>query len=110
MQQTYQDRLTLNAMQSRWLNAFGELYSRLHRTLYAHAAKGHKLIDLKSSFCAQHGLSARQFNAMRMELEGKIASTTELLKERKKDLMRSIKSVERALLRIDKDIEGLWAH
>ena len=106
MQQTYQDRLTLNAMQSRWLNAFGELYSRLQRTLYAHAAKGHKLIDLKSSFCAQHGLSARQFNAMRMELEGKIASTTELLKERKKDLMRSIKSVERALLRIDKDIEG----
>ena len=29
MQQTYQDRLTLDAQQLRWLGAFGELYGRL---------------------------------------------------------------------------------
>jgi IS605 OrfB family transposase len=106
MQQTYQDRLTLDATQSRWLNAFGEMYGRLQRTLYAHAAKGEKLNDLKSSFCAQHGLSARQFNAMRMELEGKISSTVELLKLRKKELAHNIKGVIRSIVKLEKQIAG----
>ena len=106
MQQTYQDRLTLDATQSRWLNAFGELYGRLQRTLYAHAAKGVKLNDLKTSFCAKHGLSARQFNAMRMELEGKISGTVELLKLRKKELAHNVKATARSIAKLEKQIAG----
>jgi hypothetical protein len=33
MQQTYQDRLVLDAEQRRWMGACGELYGRLQRTL-----------------------------------------------------------------------------
>lgn len=106
MQQTYQDRLTLDPTQSRWLDAFGDLYGKLQRVIYAHAAKGENISNLKSSFCAQHNISARQFNAMRMELEGKISSTVELLKTRKQDLARNIKKTSLAIAKLDKSIKG----
>lgn len=105
MQQTYQDRLNLDATQKRWLDAFGSLYGQLQRKLYAHAAKGEKLSDLKSAFSFTHGISARQFNAMRIELEGKIAGTVELLKVRKKDLSNSIKKTTNTISKIDKSIK-----
>lgn len=106
MQQTYQDRLNLSATQTRWLDAFGDLYGQLQRTLYSHAAKGEQISSLKSSFCSQNGISARQFNAMRMELEGKIASTVELLKARKQDLARNIKKTNQTIAKLDKSIKG----
>ena len=106
MQQTYQDRLILDATQTRWLDTFGGLYGQLQRKLYSHAAKGENLSDLKSAFSATHGISARQFNAMRMELEGKIAGTVELLKVRKKDLSNSIKKTISKIAAIEKSIKG----
>ena len=106
MQQTYQDRLALDASQQRWLGAFGELYGRLQRTLYASIARGENASQLKPQFCAEHGLSARQFNAMRLELEGKISGTVELLKLRKKELKGDVQSVTRSIARLDKDIAG----
>ena len=106
VQHTYQDRLTLNLAQARWMNAFGELYGRLQRTLYARVAKGEKAIDLKSAFCAEHGLSARQFNALRMELDGKISGTVELLKLRKKELARSIRALTRSVAKLERQIDG----
>lgn len=106
MQQTYQTRLTLDATQQRWLGACGELYGRLQRTLYAHIAKGDNASRLKPEFCAKHGLSARQFNAIRMELEGKIGGTVELLKLRKKELSGDLKAVTRSIVRLEKDIAG----
>ena len=106
MLQTYQDRLTLDAEQQRWLGACGELYGRLQRTLYGKIAKGENASQLKPDFCAGHGLSARQFNALRMELEGKIGGTVELLKLRKKELKGSIQSVTRSIARLQKDIAG----
>ena len=106
MQQTYQDRLALDASQQRWLGAFGELYGRLQRTLYASIAQGENASQLKPAFCAEHGLSARQFNAMRLELEGKISGTAELLKLRKKELKGDVQSAMRSIARLDKDIAG----
>lgn len=106
MQQTYQDRLTLDPTQTRWIDAFGALYGQLQRKLYAHAAKGENLSDLKSSFSAAYGISARQFNAMRMELEGKMAGTVELLKTRKLDLSRNIKKTISTIAQLEKAIKG----
>jgi IS605 OrfB family transposase len=106
MQQTYQDRLSLDAEQLRWLGACGELYGRLQRTLYARIAKGDNASQIKPQFCAEHGLSARQFNAMRLELEGKISGTAELLKLRKKELKGDVQSTTRSIARLKKDIAG----
>ena len=106
MQQTYQDRLSLDAQQQRWLDSFGELCGRLQRTLYSKIAKGENASMLKLAFCDEHGLSPRQFNALRMELEGKISGTHELLKLRKKELKGSIQSVMRSTAKPQKDIAG----
>ena len=106
MQQTYQDRLTLDAQQQRWLSACGDLYGRLQRTLYANIAKGESASRLKPGFCAEHGLSARQFNALRLELEGKISGTLELLKLRKRDIKTNLKSTARSIARLSKDVAG----
>ena len=67
MQQTYQDRLTIDSTQQRWMGAFGSLYGDLQRKLYMHASTGERLNDLKSDFCRENGISARHFNALRME-------------------------------------------
>lgn len=104
MQQTYQDRLSLDADQQRWMGAFGELYGRLQRTLYASIARGKNASQLKPAFCLEHGLSARQFNALRLELEGKISGTVELLKLRKKELKGDVQSVTRSTSKLEKDI------
>lgn len=106
MQQTYQDRLELLPEQMRWLDAFGDLFGRLERKLYRHAAKGENFHEIKSAFCVQHGLTARQYNAMRIELEGKISSTIELLKNCKQDLERNIKKTKRTLAQIEKNIKA----
>ena len=106
MQHTYQDRLSLDAQPQRWLDSYGELYGRLQRTLYSKIAKGENASMLKPEFSEEHGLSARQFNAMRIELEGKISSTHELLKLRKKELKSSIQSVTRSTAKLQKDIAG----
>ena len=106
MQQTYQDRLSLSPEQLHWLNRFGALYGKLQRILYAHAARDENISDIKSAFCAKHGISARHFNALRIELAGKISATTELLTDRKKELTRNIKKTERTLKQIDKSTQG----
>jgi IS605 OrfB family transposase len=104
MQQTYQDRLDLTPMQQRWLDAFGALYGTTQRKLYAQVAKGEVAMDLKVRFCNDYGLSARQFNALRIELAGKIDSTIELLKVRKTDLKSGIKATLKSIAKISKSI------
>ena len=106
MQQTYQDRLSLDPAQQRWLSAFGDLYGTLQRKLYVRIAKGESTAVIKPAFCAEHGLSARQYNAIRMELDGKISGTIELLKVRKKDIAQSIKTTTRDIAKLDQQIIG----
>jgi IS605 OrfB family transposase len=106
MQQTYQTRLTLDNAQQRWLGEFAQHYGRVQRILYAHVAKGERANELKTTFCAVHGLSARHFNAMRIELDGKLAATVELLKARKKDLQQKIAGARRAVSKLVMDIGG----
>lgn len=105
MQQTYQDRLDLTPVQQRWFGAFGALYGTAQRKLYAQVAKGEVAMDLKVKFCNDYGLSARQFNALRIELAGKIDSTVELLKTRKKDLKNGIASTIKSIARLTKAIK-----
>lgn len=107
MQQTYQDRLHLDATELRWLDACGYLYGRVQRKLYACIAKGEDACALKAQFCADFGLSARHFNAVRMELQGKISSTVEILTLRKKALKQDIDGTIRSLVKVEKESNGL---
>ena len=56
------------------LDAYGELYGRVQRKLFAEAAAGSSVASLKSAYLKRHGIPARMFNGVRVSLDGKIAS------------------------------------
>ena len=59
------------------LDAYAELYGRVERKLFAEVAAGRLATSLKSVYLQRHGIPARMFNAVRVLLEGKVASVKE---------------------------------
>ena len=80
---TYQTRPDLSVEQSAVLDAYAALHGRVQRSLFAAIQAGGKLNDIKRDFLIRFGITARQFNALRVELDGKIAS----IKERRPELI-----------------------
>lgn len=80
---TYQTRPILDDGQAVVLDAYGELYGHAERSLFAAMQAGDKLNDLKRDFLPKFGITARQFNAVRIGLDGKIDS----IKQRRPDLI-----------------------
>ncbi len=80
---TYQTRPDLSVDQSAVLDAYAALHGRVQRSLFAAMQAGGKLNNLKRDFLIRFGITARQFNALRIELDGKIAS----IKERRPELI-----------------------
>lgn len=85
---SYQTRLALSSAQGSVLDAYADLHGRAERTLFAALRAGNPVNDLKRAFLPRFGLTARQFNALRVGLEGKIAS----IKERRPELIAEAKS------------------
>ena len=80
---TYQTRPVLDDDQAAALDGYAELYGRTERSLFAAMQAGGKLNDLKREFLPRFGITARQFNAVRIGLDGKIDS----IKQRRPDLI-----------------------
>jgi IS605 OrfB family transposase len=90
---TYQTRLVLDAAQAAAFDAYAELYGRAERALFAALSAGRGINELKRAFLPRFGITARQFNALRVGLEGKIAS----IKARRPELITESKSrIEKA--------------
>ena len=85
---TYQTRPALADGQAAVLDAYAELYGRAERSLFAALQAGRKLNDLKRDFLLRFGITARQFNAVRIGLDGKIDS----IKQRRPDLIVEIET------------------
>ena len=77
------------------LGAYAELYGRVERKLFAEVAAGRSATSLKSVYLQRHGIPARMFNAVRVSLEGKLASVKEQQKLRLDDLQRRMARAER---------------
>lgn len=100
MQQTYQAKLCLDANTLEVFEDIGAYYGKLKGVLYRLVHRqGGKCKDYKKAFCAKHALTARQFNALAVEVQGMIDGTRELLKSDKNDLPRNIKAKKSALKR-----------
>ena len=56
------------------LSAYAELYGRVQRKLFADVVAGRSAASLKRDYIKKHGIPARLFNAVRVSLEGKVAS------------------------------------
>ena len=97
---TYQTRISGYAGVSRGdgdaaLSAYGELYGRLQRKLFSDVAAGRAPASLKGEYRQRYGIPARMFNAVRVSLDGKVASVKEQQKLRLDDLQRRIVRAER---------------
>ena len=97
---TYQTRFSCDENMSRTLDTYAELMSRVERSLFADIAAGKSCSELKSSYLVTFGITARQFNAMRVQLEGKIASLKELLPVRIEKISSHIKNLEKKICKI----------
>lgn len=99
---TYQTRPVLDQVQTSALDAYAELYGKAERSLFAAIQAGGTLNDLKREFPPRFGISARQFNAMRIGLDGKIAS----IKERRPELIREAGTRIKKAAKVIKKLEA----
>ena len=96
---TYQTRTADYAGLDRWagdavLAAYGELYGRVQRKLFADVSAGRSTTSLKSAYLERHGIPARMFNGVRVSLDGKISSVRETMALRRESLQRRIARAE----------------
>jgi hypothetical protein len=84
------------------LDAMADLLCRLERLLYAEIAKGDaNMTAAKRAFIAQHGITARQFNALRIRVEGAIEGVRQLLKVQVEETDRRIKSLDAKIKKLE---------
>ena len=79
------------------LDAYAELYGRVEHKLFADVAADRSASSLKSAYLERYGIPARMFNAVRVSLDGKVASVGEQQKLRRDSLQRRIARAERQL-------------
>ena len=99
---TYQTRVTVFRGMDRGdgeaaLSAYGELYGRVERRLFAAVAAGRSAASLKSAYLREYRIPARMFNGVRVSLEGKVASVREAQKLRQDTLQGRIARAERQI-------------
>jgi hypothetical protein len=70
------------------LDAYAKLYGRVERSLFGLMQAGGSINELKREFLPKFGITARQFNAVRVGLEGKIDS----IKVRRPELIAELHS------------------
>jgi IS605 OrfB family transposase len=103
---TYQTRITMTREATCVLDAYAALHGRVERSLFAQWSAGHQISKLKPAIQSRFGITARQFNAIRVGLEGKISS----IKERRPDLIAEggsrVKRAEKVIRRLEKDAPG----
>ena len=109
----YQTRITVfrgmdRAEGEAALSAYGELYGRVQRKLFAGVAAGRSAVSLKSAYLGEHEIPARMFNAVRVSLEGKVASIRAQQKLRADGLTRRIARAEGQIRYAEE--HGRWAH
>ena len=100
MLRTYQSRLALTPEGEALLGQYAAIYGRAERALFAELAAGASPGEIKPSFMARHGLTARQYNALAFSIKGKIRSLQEVQKGRISDLKERIEGLEARLLRL----------
>jgi hypothetical protein len=88
------------------LDAYAERYGKAERSMFAAIQAGGSLNDLKREFQPQFGLSARQFNAIRVGLEGTIESIKALRPERIAETEKRIRQAAKVVTPLEKKAPG----
>jgi IS605 OrfB family transposase len=98
---TYAARIT---GQQPVLDSFAKVFGSVERKLYVDRVhRDTHINELKSRYLAQYGITARQFNSMRISVDGKIKSVLELLSLTVTDYQQKIKAKEAQLKKLSDD-------
>ena len=97
---TYQTRPRISPRTEEALHACADLFARIEHSLLADISKGYLPHTLKSTYLTKYGITARQFNALRVKVEGKVASIKELRKIEISNLDEQIKALELKIARL----------
>ena len=79
------------------LSVYAELYGQVERKLFAEMAAGRSAASLKTPYLERYGVPARLFNAVRVSLQGKVASLREHQKLQADSLRRRISRAEKQI-------------
>ena len=96
---TYQTRLLNHEENFFALEEYASLYGKIERSLFEDL-KRHDLNAVKQLYLACFGITARQFNAIRISLEGKIESATQSLIANITKLQETIATLRKKLPKI----------
>lgn len=78
------------------LDDMGDLYGHIKRCLFKDfISTGQSTITFKNSYLLRFRITARQFNAIRYDLDGNISAAVEILKNRIEDTKGNIKSIKK---------------
>ena len=99
---TYQTRLELSDEQRKILEEYARLMSSVERFLFAQSAKGNSIILCKNPSLITFGLTARQFNACRIGLEGKIKACQASQQHAVNQLKEQIASLDEQIKNFEK--------
>lgn len=87
-----------------FLSDYASHYNHVERVLYADMQRtGKRAAPFKNDYLIRFGITARQFNAICRNLEGKIASVLELLPLQKQDLQTRIAKARKVVFKIRDD-------
>ena len=99
---TYQTRLDLDAESEAILNQFAAIFGKVERSLFAEVSKGFHPNKLKNEFLKKFQITARHFNAVRVQLQGKIESIQQLRKQCITSLQETIQIASKKIGKLTK--------
>lgn len=99
---TYQTRLKSDVLTDEAMMSCAKLLCKVERKLFAAVAAGRNAADLKTPYQKEYGITARQFNAIRVQLEGKVSSVKEKRAGQIFATRQKIASVEATIKKLQK--------
>jgi IS605 OrfB family transposase len=100
---TYQTRPMLPSSAEEILQECANLFAHIEHSLLADTSKGVASHKLKSAYLTKYGITARQFNAVRVKVEGKVSSIKELRKIEVSDLQERIETLKKKIAKLQKN-------
>lgn len=97
---TYQTRIKVGPELDAILSKYALIHGEVERSLFAEIAKGRSSVSCKNEFLKKYEITARQFNACRMSIEGKISAY-------RSSQEQSIASLKKQIEQIEKQIQTL---
>lgn len=103
---TYHTRVQVTPEQDHLLRDYASLFGRVERSLYAELEKGKDARQLKTEYLVRFAITARQFNAVNIQLQGKIQGLREQLPVGIDNLKRRIGKAKKVLAKLAKQLPG----